>query len=79
MLRIIKTGNEDFVLMAKNEPIYISSIVKLILVMKQFRVSIDEVEHGLIELLRNDHNVAEYGIGLHDGCPKFIFSKKVAA
>jgi hypothetical protein len=72
MFNVLKTKDDEYILKTKQNAVFCSTQGKLIKVMFELGVNSDEIEYGLSELIRNDHNVANYGIN-----KTFIFSKNV--
>ncbi len=70
MLKIIRVDDDTFMLDGTKR-IY-GDTNAMIIAMSVLGVSWDEIERGLISLVRNSHHIAEYGIN-----KSFLFSRRV--
>lgn len=72
MIKIYKLSDENYLVKWKKHSKPIDSQTKLILFLLVLDVELDEIEHGLLELIKNDHNYLEFGIW-----KKFVYSKRM--
>ena len=78
MLKVLKSNHDEYIVLKDNKA-HAGNLIKTVTVLDHYNVAIGEIEMGLTELEKHNHNCAEYGIGLGDGRPKFLFTKSVVS
>lgn len=71
MYQIYKYHDSSYIIKTSTRNVPVSSLKDLVLVMKALGSNFSEIEYGLSEMVRNDHNYADYGVN-----KMFIFSCK---
>lgn len=72
-MRLLKLAENEYILRINNRPKYFSSIKKLCTYSLIMGIDIGELETALVEMARNDHNFAEFGMLKKS----FLFSGRV--
>lgn len=72
MIKLYKLSDENYLVKWKNKSKPIDSQTKLILFLLILDIELDEIEEALCQLIKNDHNYAEFGI-----FKSFAFSKRI--
>lgn len=59
--RILKVSESEFILISPKRTKYASSIESLVVNCAFVGIKLDEIEAALVEMVRNDHNFANFG------------------
>lgn len=76
MIKVIKI-NDKYQVKYGSALIDTTTLKNTIAALRTYNVEYNEIEYGLIELNKKGNGIAEYGVGLSDGHPKFIFAMSI--
>jgi hypothetical protein len=73
MITWTKISDDNWIVKWKNKSKKFDDQMKVILWTLALDVKIDEIEYAMLELIKNDHNYAEFGVFQK----AFVYSKRI--
>jgi hypothetical protein len=74
MVTLFKVSDKEYSIAHGNQVHEACSVENVISLMRELHIDLDEIEMGLLELTKNNHNAAYYGVN-----NLFTFSSRKAA